>query len=221
MTQPAETTPTTVNAQWLGRRQIVWLALVISMSCVGGLLLMTDTNRRPAAPLPAANAAQPRGIEAVFQAITASERHAFTGAVIHHSGDRRGSATTLAKEHEDLGLQGLGYHFVIGNGRGAGDGEIQVGYRWVDQLPGAHVTGPDSERYNRATIGICLIGDGERHPFTEAQLRSLTALLDVLHAELGLDRESVVLHRSIAPTASPGRLFPESALYQRLADWPR
>jgi hypothetical protein len=213
-----ESNPAAANAQKLGRRGIVWLTLIMSMSVVGGFLLLTD-GKRAVAPLPAVNAVQPRGIEAVFDAVDALERFPFEGVVIHHSGDRRGSAITLADEHESLGLQGLGYHFVIGNGRGAGDGEIQVGYRWVDQLPGAHVAGPDSERYNRTTIGICLIGDGERHQFTEAQLRSLTALLDVLHEELGLSRDSVVLHRSIAPTTSPGRLFPESALYERLANW--
>lgn len=218
--QATQNSPATDHAPILGRRQIVWLTLVVAMSFVGGLLLVTDGNRT-VSPLPAANAAQPRGIEAIFEAIEADHRHEFSGVVIHHSGDRRGSASTLAGEHEAMGLQGLGYHFVIGNGRGARDGEIQVGYRWVDQLPGAHVAGPDSERYNRATIGICLIGDGERHQFTDAQLRSLTALLDVLHAELGLRRDAVVLHRTIAPTTSPGRLFPESALYQRLADWSR
>ncbi|MGP1345689.1 MAG: peptidoglycan recognition protein family protein [Phycisphaerales bacterium] len=213
--------PAVVRGQALGRRQIVWLALVVAMTAVGGLLLATDNGRRVATPLPAASAAQQRGVEAVFDVIEEGREYDFSGIVIHHSGDRRGSASTISSEHEALGLQGLGYHFVIGNGGGAGDGEIQVGYRWVEQLPGAHVSGTDSERYNRVTIGICLVGDGERHAFTEAQLRSLTALLDILHERLEIRREAVVLHRAIAPTTSPGRLFPESALYERLATWSR
>ena len=49
--------------------------------------------------------------------------------------------------HVPDGLKGLGYHFVIGNGRGISDGELYVGYRWLDQLAGAHAAGANGANW--------------------------------------------------------------------------
>ncbi|RMD63068.1 MAG: N-acetylmuramoyl-L-alanine amidase, partial [Planctomycetota bacterium] len=94
--------------------------------------------------------------------------------------------------------------------------ELFVGYRWLDQLPGAHAAGPDQDVYNRRWIGICLIGDGDRRPFTPAQLRRLTELLQALQERLGITEDRVLLHRQIAATTSPGRLFPEAEIREAL-----
>jgi len=37
------------------------------------------------------------------------------------------------------------------------DGDIDVGYRWLDQLPGPRF-GAKGDWYNRNSIGICLVG---------------------------------------------------------------
>ncbi|HVZ94938.1 MAG TPA: peptidoglycan recognition family protein [Phycisphaerales bacterium] len=204
------------------RAQVVWCSLIASMTVVGGGLMtlqgggVSAASAKPLAEIAPLGPATP-GIESILQTKSPIEKNRWTGIVIHHSASAMGSAETLNAQSLAKGLKGLGYHFVIGNGQGAPNGQIYVGARWADQLPGAHTAGPKSEQYNRTTIGICLVGDGERHAFTSEQLDSLVQLVSTLQKELGIDDSQVFLHRDVAPTTSPGRLFPEALLRERLA----
>lgn len=205
----------------LRRPQAVWLSLVASMTVVGGALVALDGPRAPRSDglaLVAPSRAQGgAGMEAIFRTRAPIDQERWARIVIHDSGAHHGSPDTIAAAHTARNLRGLGYHFVIGNGSGAGDGELFVGYRWLDQLPGAHAGGPEAEWHNQRSIGVCLVGDGDRRPFTPAQIQRLADLVGALSRELGIPPEQVVLHREIAPTSSPGRLFPEAALRERLA----
>ncbi|MBL0927205.1 MAG: N-acetylmuramoyl-L-alanine amidase [Phycisphaerales bacterium] len=209
--------PVRRSAQSGRRTQVVWVSLIGAMTAVGGLLLALED--RPAAPLAALASTDRTGadLSAIYRTQQPVEKGRWTGIVIHHSGSATGSADTIARQQEARGLLGLGYHFVIANGQGAPDGEVHVGYRWLSQLPGAHASGPKGDQYNRRTIGICLVGDGDRRAFTPAQLQRLAELVASLQKELGIPADQVVLHRDIAATASPGRLFPESAFRAALA----
>jgi N-acetyl-anhydromuramyl-L-alanine amidase AmpD len=111
----------------------------------------------------------------------------------------------------------LGYHFVIGNGNGMDDGQLAVGRRWLDQLPGAHAAGASADWYNRHSIGICLVGDGNRNAFTPAQVRRLVQLVDALCHEFKIPPNKVLLHSQICNTDDPGRLFPEAVLTAQLS----
>ena len=59
--------------------------------------------------------------------------------VIHHSASNSGNAQQFHKLHKDKGYGGLAYHFVIGNGNGAPDGNIHESFRWKEQIIGTHV----------------------------------------------------------------------------------
>jgi len=196
----------------LSRTQRVWLALVGSMTCVGGLLLAVDGRPTPSLDGVAlvATPARAASIEAIFNTRAPIEPGRWDGVVIYDSGSMHGSAASIAQEHVERGLHGLGYHFVIGNGAGLDDGELHVGYRWLAQAPGAHTGGPDQDRINRRYIGICLVGDGDRRPFTERQLSRLSELLTALRDRLDIPEEAILLGRDVAPTRSPGRFFPAS-----------
>lgn len=206
----------------LSRPQAVWLSLLASMTLGGGALLAIDAPRAGAgkaiALAAATSPAQTPDIAAIFQRIEAPlDTKRWQRVVIHHSATPFGSAETIGAQHTAQGLQGLGYHFVIGNGQGAEDGELFVGRRWLEQLPGAHVAGPQAPWNNQHAIGICLVGDGDRRSFTPAQLARLGELVAALCRELDIPESQVVLHRDLAPTSSPGRLFPEAALRARIA----
>lgn len=205
----------------LRRPQVVWLSLVASMTVAGGMMAALDGGRAPrmdgVALAAATRTTQVNSIESVFRTRAPLARDQWRYIVIHHSGASHGSAQTLAAQHEALGLKGLGYHFVIGNGNGSGDGELFVGHRWLDQAYGAHAAGPEGERYNLQSIGICLVGDGDRRPFTSAQISRLADLVSSMCRELGIPEDRVILHRSIAGTTSPGRFFSEAALRERLS----
>ncbi|MEM8757359.1 MAG: peptidoglycan recognition family protein [Planctomycetota bacterium] len=204
----------------LSRNQIVTAALIGSMTLVGGLLWILDGGPRPDAAalrIPALVATTgPRSLDAIFETATPLDTRRWQGIVIHHSGSPHGSATTLDAEHRDMGLSKLGYHFVIGNGTGAGNGELHVGERWLDQAFGAHTAGEHGDWYNRNTIGICLVGDGDRRDFSPEQIQRLVALVNELQRRLDLPATSVKLHRELAETSSPGVRFPAATLRRQL-----
>jgi hypothetical protein len=79
--------------------------------------------------------------------------------VIHHSATPNGGADSFGREHQKKWPNGLGYHFVIGNGTDTNDGQVEVGPRWKrqgDGIDGAHA---GNEEYNKYGIGVCIVGD--------------------------------------------------------------
>jgi len=155
--------------------------------------------------------------------IPASQWHAI---VIHDSGSVSGTPQGMDAQAISRNLAGLPYHFVIGNGRGIGDGEIYVGYRWLDQLPGAHVSDTTARRlnnrrgvnasaneYNQHSIAVCLIGDADRTGFSRAQIDQLARLLASLCRELDIDTDRVYLAPDLHDSTRP---FPAAQLEERL-----
>ena len=95
--------------------------------------------------------------------------------VIPHSATRSGSARAFDHDHRSRGMaNGLAYHFVIGNGRGGNDGEVEIGERWLKQIPGGHCR---NERNNTRGIGICLVGDFSDSRPTAKQMEALVTLV--------------------------------------------
>ncbi|MBN1345062.1 MAG: N-acetylmuramoyl-L-alanine amidase [Phycisphaerae bacterium] len=130
----------------------------------------------------------------------------WTCIVIHHSATGSGCASEFHHAHQARGWDELGYHFVIGNGTGSGNGQIEVGPRWYKQKHGAHCK--TAENYhNEHGIGICLVGDFERTRPTARQIASLNKLLRFLMANCSISADRVIGHREApgAQTACPGQ----------------
>jgi N-acetyl-anhydromuramyl-L-alanine amidase AmpD len=201
------------------RVRAVWISLLAAMTLVGGLLMLLDGRPVPRidglslSPLAATGwAGGEGGGDPVLLARRPLDRARWQAVVIHHSGSTVGTPASIEAEHQSRNLRGLGHHFIIGNGHGMEDGQVHVGYRWLDQLPGAHAAGPHGEAYNQRGISICLVGDGNRRPFTDGQLRQLSSLLGTIRREFGVPPERVLLHSEVADVADPGRLFPAGRL---------
>lgn len=137
--------------------------------------------------------------------------------VVHHSATREGSARSMEIYHRQKRHMenGLAYHFVIGNGRGMGDGEIFIGDRWKRQIKGGHLA---SDALNDISIGICLVGNFQRDRPSAQQMRSLYALIGYLMQRSRTSSAAVRLHRQIntKPTECPGRNFPDSLMRSNL-----
>ena len=59
------------------------------------------------------------------------QRDKWQRIVVHHSAIKYGNVKKYDAAHRRRGMQnGLAYHFLIGNGIDAGDGEIEIGPRW-------------------------------------------------------------------------------------------
>lgn len=127
--------------------------------------------------------------------------------VIHHSATDSGNALEFDKYHKQKGWDGLGYHFVIGNGKGSGDGEIEVGYRWLQQSQGAHA---GNYFYNQYGIGICLVGNFEFYNPTQKQMQSLSDLMKFLMKRFEIEKNCITLHKYVrdierGETLCPGK----------------
>jgi len=193
------------------RTLTIWVALLAAMSIGSGILIALEP--RPMAPVGglalSAVDRQPDALEAIFRTTSPLTPERWRQIVVHHSGQNMGDARSIGQLHQALGYGGLSYHFVIGNGDGAGDGVIQVGYRWMRQQDSV---------YAPRRIAICLVGNGDQVPPTEAQMEQLIRLVTALQVRLGIDREDVRLHAELADVTSPGRYFPDQRFAAALPD---
>ena len=59
---------------------------------------------------------------------------------MHHSASREVTPQSMDNYHRNVRgwSNGLGYHFVIGNGVNTTDGRIYTSSRWRQQISGAH-----------------------------------------------------------------------------------
>lgn len=146
------------------------------------------------------------------------KKHLWRYIVVHNSGTKQGNARVFDYYHLHTRKMpnGLAYHFVIGNGTSSGDGEVEVGGRWKNQINGGHV---HSDYLNSISIGICLVGDYNRSHPTKAQMESLKELVEYLRKRVGKTDGKLAIvkpHRDINPrrwpTDCPGDKFPYSWL---------
>ncbi len=139
--------------------------------------------------------------------------------VLHHSATDEGNAYKFDRYHrkEKKWKYGLAYHFVIGNGKGSREGEIEVGNRWKRQIHGAHTANKD---INRVSIGICLVGNFEKdNEPTYNQLESLVSLVNYLSNRYNIPKSNIIKHNQIVQksTACPGKNFSYEKLMERIA----
>ncbi len=135
--------------------------------------------------------------------------------VLHHSASSAGSYDEIDREHrKTLGFDGCGYHFVIGNGNGSGDGVIEVARRWDTQKAGFHCRNARSHDVDEYGIGVCLVGDLDQNPPTPRQVAATRALIAYLSQRYRIDDARITTHAHLATTeeSCPGRLFPNSIL---------
>lgn len=133
--------------------------------------------------------------------------------VIHHSATNAGSVRAFHQYHTRQGYGGIAYHFVIGNGNGMKDGEIQQTFRWKEQISGTHVS-VNSWEHNVFGIGICLVGNLEKAPPSAAQIKALRKLVKKLQKQYNISSSNVVGHTHVRyddasghteQTACPGK----------------
>lgn len=140
--------------------------------------------------------------------------------VLHHTASEQGDVASIHESHlknKDKNGKpwlGIGYHFVIGNGKGMDDGEIEPTFRWKKQMQGAHA---GVAEYNQVGIGIVLVGNFEKSPPTKAQLGSLKKIVRVLSREYDIQTAQIVGHGDVKATECPGAHFPLSEIRDSVA----
>ncbi len=108
-----------------------------------------------------------------------------THIVVHHNGHPGRTIDDIRRSHRGFGWIDIGYHFVVHE-----DGSVHVG-RAVGRT-GAHARG-----FNRRTLGVCVVGNGNEADFNDTQYTALAALLRALMASFGIPSEHVIGHREV------------------------
>jgi hypothetical protein len=187
------------------RKAIVFVSLM-------GVLTLTTTLLLAMAPAPLAPGAQatlfnaqstPSGsLDTVFATDKPIQRGYWSGILIHHSRTPAGDARSLA--HPELGV---GDHFVIGNGDGAVDGQIEISARWMAQTGALAPQG--SASMDRRCISICLVGDFDQSAPTRLQLQRAAALVSTLQNQLNIPADRIWTLKTRASAAGIGANFPD------------
>ena len=145
----------------------------------------------------------------------AVRRNHWQRIVVHHSAIKYGNAKKYDAAHRQRGMQnGLAYHFLIGNGIDSGDGEIEIGPRWTNQLLGGHLK---SYELNLTAIGICFVGNFEQTQPSRKQLAAFTQLMDWLQGDVLKRNTQFAGHKELKgeQTICPGKYFPLAAMHAR------
>ena len=202
------------------RTQIVWLSFFLVIPCALFVLQAGTTNVQNGLLLTTLSPIEDRpAIDPVFA--TAGASHEWTSVVIHHLEQPAGDLETIDRNHRKAGLHSLGFHFIIGNGNGLGDGDVQMGNRWHSQSSAAKPRDIHQDNWNDGIVSICLIGNGNRRPFTEQQTVHLSHLVQRLQQELSIPAEQVFLESDLSGHSnSPGKFFAEAQFKSQLLDIP-
>lgn len=164
----------------------VLAALLMSMT-MGAIVLMTLGNNPPSAG--------PFSLSSYFRvekAILSAARQLpdrWSRIEIYFSGTKAGNMEQLASLSGLPSPEDLNCHFVVCNGLGGGDGQIQTTEKWQRQwsiVPGRNWHG------GARTIRVCIIGDGKAACPTGCQVRGVHALVEGLCRKFSIEAQSVI-----------------------------
>ena len=139
--------------------------------------------------------------------------HRWNYIVIHHSAGEYGNIEFLQKVHRERQgrdpLNAIPYHYIVGNGKGLGVGVVKSDWRRYWHIWGMHVSRHNVDRNFRG-LGICLIGNFEKHGISEKQYRALVKLTKELMQKYNIPVENISGHGYTKgeQTKCPGKHFP-------------
>ena len=159
------------------REAKVFAALLGSMT-IGVIVLMALSNDPPAAGafcLSSYYCLEPVGKAVSSEAVQSRQR--WNCIEIYYSNSKAGNIEQLASLNGLSGPEDINCHFVICNGLGGNNGQIQSTEKWQRQwsiIPGKTWYGTGQ------TIRICIIADGKSSPPTNFQVKRVEELVEKL-----------------------------------------
>jgi hypothetical protein len=166
----------------------VFAALLVSMM-VGTIVLMALGNNPPSAGAFCLSSYYHLDlIEQVIVSRAVQSPSRWNRIEVYYSGTRSGNIEQLASFSGLTNPGDINYHFVICNGLGAADGQIQPTEKWQRQLSIISDRGRDD---SGRTIRICIISDGKTTLPTNFQIKREDALVEGLHRKFNIQPESI------------------------------
>jgi hypothetical protein len=191
------------------RKIVVLTSLIAMLTLASAILLLLAPPPLAAEGFSSLSAADRPFLDQVFKTAAPVKPEQWKFIYIHHSATAGGNAGTLTRPGT-----GLCDHFVIGNGDGCPDGEIQIGQRWNNQLPPAASPGLDS--IQPTCISICVVGDFDHSMPTPVQVRRLSQLVTTLQTQFRLGADKVILLNDTVSPSGIGRYFPVTAFRDQI-----
>jgi len=167
----------------------VLAALLVSMTLGAVVLMALGSNPPSAGPFSLSSYYR------VEKAILSRARQSpdrWSRIEVYYSGTKAGNMEQLASLSGLVSPEDLNCHFVVYNGLGGDDGQIQPTQKWQRQwsiIPGRTWYG------SAETIRVCIIGDSNATCPTDCQVRSVRVLVDGLCRKFGIQSESVYYPR--------------------------
>ena len=188
------------------RRSFVVLSSLVAVLTLTSVLLRAMQGA-PLTPDAASGAVAGGGskstLAAIFNTAVPAHPNRWKSVYIHHTRTAAGGAETLG-----------GDHFVIGNGDGAGEGEIQLTARWNMQQAADPAPGYTQVEPNCVSIG--LVGDFDRTAPTPTQLKRLELLVHTIQEHFRIPSSAVWVFDQAGSPAGVGRYFPAGAFQGQL-----
>jgi hypothetical protein len=165
------------------REEKFFTALLVSIT-VGAIVLMALGNNPPSAgAFSLSRYYRLDPIEKVILARSPQSPGRWSCIEIYYSGTKAGNIEQLASLNGLAGPEDINCHFVICNGLGGDDGQIQPTEKWQRQwsaIPGRTWYGSGQ------TIRICIIADGKTTLPTDFQIKRVEKLLEELFKKFNI-----------------------------------
>lgn len=201
---------TDVKKKKSNRKVIVFVSLIGTLALTSALLLaLAPAPLTPDGTVSLFAIDAPASLDVIFNTKTPTQLGRWKYIYIHQSRTLTGNATSLAQNNA------LNDHFVIGNGDGCMDGEIQITQHWNQQNS---ITTPPAgvSQINPACISICLVGDFDQTRPTPTQQRRLAQLVGALQSHLRIPASHVLLFDQPGTPAGIGRSFPVASFRNQI-----
>ena len=170
------------------RQARVFIILLTSMT-VGAIVLMALGNNPPlAGAFCLSRYYRLDPIERIVSSRANQSANRWNRIEICYSGTKTGNIKHLASQAGLANPDDVNFHFVICNGSGAADGQIQVTEKWQKQ---ESIISDQRKQHSDKTIRICVISDGETILPTDFQLKRKEALVEGLLRKFNISPESI------------------------------
>ncbi|MHC4309147.1 MAG: hypothetical protein ACYSSN_04315 [Planctomycetota bacterium] len=173
----------------------VLAALLVSMT-VGAVVLMALGNNPPSAGVFSLSTYYLKNLDSVEEAVrsrTYQSHGRWDRIEVYYSGTKAGNIEQLASLSGLASSEDINCHFVLCNGLGGNDGQIQSTEKWQRQwsiIPGRTWYGSGQ------TIRICVIADGKSAHPTDFQGQMTQVLIEELRRRFDIQPESVYYPRN-------------------------
>jgi hypothetical protein len=160
------------NTSIESRRAKVFAALLASM-IAGAIILKALGSKPPSARAFSLSGYHLKAVEAAIDTQVPQSPDRWNYLEIYYSGTKTGDIEQLASLSNLARPEEINCHFVICNGFGGGDGEIQSTEKWQRQRSAVSSM---TWQGNTQTIRICLVADGKTAILTDGQIEAVAAL---------------------------------------------